>query len=174
MSENQEFRITTGAHSLSSTDSDMAKAVHKASNVQQLDSPPDLISPKSGLLFNRPIEEGDAAAGDSNQPLLVVEDDQQEMDGLNNLVEDIAGSIYAQMLSDVEQDLHVLVPRPSLLLQRQMPAIRPVQVPASSNECCVATSSNRYSRPVSTFFVETRQDQTPCSPGRSMSRRRDR
>lgn len=62
VSENQEFRITTGAHSLSSTDSDMAKAIHSANHPPALDSPPDLISPKNNAL------------GDSRQPLLTVED----------------------------------------------------------------------------------------------------
>lgn len=38
--------IQTGAHSLSSTDSDMAKAIH-AAHKEVLDSPPDLISPKA-------------------------------------------------------------------------------------------------------------------------------
>jgi len=41
------FKIQTGAHSLSSTDSDMAKAIHAANATEGLDSPPDLISPKS-------------------------------------------------------------------------------------------------------------------------------
>ena len=39
-------KIHTGAHSLSSTDSDMAKAIH-AAHKDAYDSPPDLISPKS-------------------------------------------------------------------------------------------------------------------------------
>lgn len=112
VSENQEFRITTGAHSLSSTDSDMTKAIHNANHAQQLDSPPDLISPKN------------AVAGGNKHLLLTVEDQQQEENGLNRLVEDIAGSIYAQMLLDVKQDLHAIVPRPSLLQQRQIPTIK--------------------------------------------------
>jgi len=41
-----ESKIQTGAHSLSSTDSDMAKAIH-AAHKDAYDSPPDLISPKS-------------------------------------------------------------------------------------------------------------------------------
>jgi hypothetical protein len=50
MSDGQGFEsrggIQTGAHSLSSTDSDMAKAIH-AAHKDVLDSPPDLISPKA-------------------------------------------------------------------------------------------------------------------------------
>jgi len=48
LSENHEFKITTGAHSLSSTDSDMAKAIHSVNKPPALDSPPNLISPKNG------------------------------------------------------------------------------------------------------------------------------
>jgi hypothetical protein len=42
-----ESKIQTGAHSLSSTDSDMAKAIHAAHKEHALESPPDLISPKA-------------------------------------------------------------------------------------------------------------------------------
>jgi hypothetical protein len=41
-----ESKIQTGAHSLSSTDSDMAKAIH-AAHRDAYESPPNLISPKS-------------------------------------------------------------------------------------------------------------------------------
>lgn len=45
-SQAYECKIQTGAHSLSSTDSDMTKAIH-AANKEVLDSPPDVTSPKA-------------------------------------------------------------------------------------------------------------------------------
>ena len=41
-------KIQTGAHSLSSTDSDMQKAINAAKK-EILDSPPNLISPKNQM-----------------------------------------------------------------------------------------------------------------------------
>lgn len=80
VSENQEFRITTGAHSLSSTDSDMAKAIHSANHPPALDSPPDLISPKNNVL------------GDSKQPLLSVQDQLlgQQKEEMARIADDLA------------------------------------------------------------------------------------
>lgn len=51
LSDGQSFefcKIQTGAQSLSSTDSDMAKAI-KAANRDILESPPNLTSPKNEL-----------------------------------------------------------------------------------------------------------------------------
>jgi hypothetical protein len=46
VSQIYEFKITTGAHSLSSTDSDITKAFRPSFH-EPLDSPPDFTSPKS-------------------------------------------------------------------------------------------------------------------------------
>jgi hypothetical protein len=53
-SQAYEFKIQTGAHSLSSTDSDMTKAIH-AANKEVLDSPPNLISPKGSGHGDKPL-----------------------------------------------------------------------------------------------------------------------
>lgn len=88
--------IHTGAHSLSSTDSDLAKAIHPAPKGDVLDSPPDVTSPK---------------AQPSEKPLI------QDMDGLEikdektQQADQIADCLLAHLEADMQNLLEAVVPR---------------------------------------------------------------
>ena len=108
ISEGQSFefcKIQTGAHSLSSTDSDMAKAIQNA-NKDILESPPNLISPKGQIAMEA------FQAGESKK----VEHMQ--------LAEEMSDFILAHLLREIKEEIPILVPRPNLAQPKTGPAIK--------------------------------------------------
>jgi len=89
-------KIQTGAHSLSSTDSDMAKVIAAAKN-DVLDSPPNLISPKAGMM-----------------PLLTVID---QSDANHQLADEMSNFILSTLLQEIKEEIPVLIPRPELMMK---------------------------------------------------------
>ena len=88
-------KITTGAKSISSTDSEMAKHIAAMNGAQGLDSPPNLISPKAGTI-----------------PILNVID---QMDPNQQLADEMANMIIGSMLEELREEIPILVARPELM-----------------------------------------------------------
>tara|TARA_B110000285_G_C15131869_1_gene624156 strand:+ start:2029 stop:2838 length:810 start_codon:yes stop_codon:yes gene_type:complete len=97
-SQAYEFKIQTGAHSLSSTDSDMAKAIHAAN--RDYDSPPDLISPKN------------------QKPSLTVVDQSELKQEQEQFADQIAHYILSHLVAEASEEMESLVSRPQLHPQK--------------------------------------------------------
>lgn len=111
LSDGQSFefcKIQTGAHSLSSTDSDMTKAIKNA-NKDLLESPPNLISPKNPL--------DDLTVG--------FDAEKQPKPEHLKLADEMTDFILSHLLREVKEEMPILVQRPSLVQpQKTGPAIK--------------------------------------------------
>lgn len=109
--------IQTGAHSLSSTGSDMAVAIN-AVNREHLDSPPDLISP--------------VAAGKQVIQLFPNNEPKTSYEGANNirntkneeLADVMTDYLLTQLLQEFESDLDAIVPRREIAMRSRQGSIK--------------------------------------------------
>ena len=108
VSDGQSFefcKIQTGAQSLSSTDSDMAKAI-RAANRDILESPPNLISPKNDL---------DHLVSNKLQ----VRHSPEHM----QFADELSDLILSHLLREIKEEIPILVQRPQLVVG-QRPTIK--------------------------------------------------
>ena len=106
-SQAHEIRIVTGAHSLSSTDSDITKVIR--AQQEAFDSPPNVLSPQNASLH--PLLRVVDHAPEVPQASPEAASPPEPQSAQQQAADELATAIVNQLVAELRQEIEIIVPR---------------------------------------------------------------